>query len=705
MPIGVQADPVAPSGAVNLGIMTPEQVAARIESEQTAAQALQFVQKPEMDALAALVLAGFDDAKRYRAEEIDAILLEDLRQHNGEYDPEKLADLKRAGQPVIFWNLTGEKSRGFRAWIGDVQNFDNGKSWALKPTPIPDLPPDVKDGIAKTVQDAVRAKLESGVDLTTGMIFEYAAQLYDDTIAATVKEAQDRANRMDTLCYDQMVEGGWHEAYRDFLYNLSWAPVAILKGPILRRIRKPEYVDGPFGKILKMRTIIAPTFRSVSPFDIYPSRGCVEVDDGELYEREQLSPVDLEGMKGVKGFQDAAIDKVLADSINGASYNQTENTDPERARLEHKGTATGEVKGLITAIEAWQLVSGKLLKDKGVTHDLDDNPLSDLKVYESNVIVVGNQVIFAALNPDVEGKRPYAKTSADKKPGSFWGQGIPRIMREDQMLVNATIRSLCVDMAATTGFQTIINDMARVPPGEKVTEAYPGKLWAFLKSAYGGNTSEKPLDFWQPASIAAALIRVFETFEPKIDNKTGIPRYAMGSPDTSAAGRTSSGLRMLMTNSARGVKVVLANIDSDIFRRILYKMFHYNMRYSNDESIKGDVIVQCTGMMAAIVNEQMSDKVLAFLNATNNPMDAQIVGLKERANGLREYAKQLQLPKDALVKSEDAIDKMLAALEQQAQAASQGQGQPGMPEQSQQGTEQMAGQVGSPQQVQVAQGA
>lgn len=664
---------------VALGVRTPAQVTAEFESKRSADSASQYIQQPVMDALARHVHEAYEANKTFRAEEMDNILLEDLRQANGKYDPDKLADLKRSNDPVLFWNTTGEKCNGALAWIMDVINFDNGKPFTLDPTPIPDLPKEAEDKIAEQVMIDVQAYLSDGNDLSLTVINRYAAMMRDKVDAELLAEAKTRAKRMELQIYDQMVEGGWHRCFEDFLYNLVWAPVAVIKGPVMRRVTVIEYRPGPFGMVPVVTSKIKPTFKSVSPFDLYPSREAVDINDGELCERLKIAPIQLETMLGVTGFQDRAIEKILAGYRQGG-YRDTNNTDAERAELERKGSVMPDTRDYIEGVEYWGAVPGHLLKEKGVTKDAAGKPLYDLKMYEANVILVKNDVIFAAVNPELTGKRPYVKTSWRKLPGAWWGQGVPRIMRELQQVINATMRSLCKDMARSVGYQTIYNDLSRLAPGEVITESFPDKIHQFTNP---GRISEKPMDFWQPTSQAATLLNVYQTFKPEGDNLTGIPAYAYGNAQSADQGRTMGGLQILMTNAARGIKMVLSRIDKDIYRDMVEKMFHFNMQFSDREDIKGDVMIQCSGALSQIVNEQNSQRLMQFLTATANPMDAAIVGPEERASAYREFVKTLQLPKDALVKSDESIRKEIElAKAEQAEQEKQA-GQSGLPQQVQ----------------------
>jgi hypothetical protein len=670
-----------------MGIATPDMVSDFMQAERSAVEAAKYQQKPELDSLASHVMRGYEAAKMYRAEEIDDILLEDLRQISGEYDPQKLKDIAAAGQPAVFMNLTGEKCRGADGWLGEVQNYDNDKSFTLLPTPLPDLPDDAEQMIAAQVDADMQALMAQGQDVSPGFALRYASDMRDEIDSDLLKEAKDRASRMDTLVFDQMIEGDYRTAIKTFRHNVIWSPVGYIKGPVFRRVPVLRYSKNPFGATqARIEKVIKPTFEAPSPFDIYPSRGAVEVDDGELYERIRLAPSKLEGMKGVPGWNGEAIDAILAkyDSAGGTGAQaggEVITTDSERQRLEHKGTQP-DLRDLIEGVEYWGSVTGRMLKEKGVMSDNEGKPLADLGMYESNVILLGGLVVYSALNPDMLGKRPYAKTSWYKKPGSWFGSGVPRLMREVQQVVNATVRSLCFNMAQASGFQTILNDITRIPNGEVVTEAFAGKMWQFLKPNPGDQT--KPIEFWQPNPMAETLLNVYKHFKSEAETITGIPAYSYGNDQSGNSSRTLGGLNILMSNSARGIKMVLSNIDQDVTRRIVEKLFTFNMIYSDREDIKGDVTIQCAGALAMILNEQNAQKIMQILQSSANPMDEQVIGPEERGVMYRELVKATGLQKNSAVKTDDVIRDEVNARRQQeqqmamAQEAGQGDGSQAM---------------------------
>jgi hypothetical protein len=158
---------------------------------------------------------------------------------------------------------------------------------------------------------------------------------------------------------------------------------------------------------------------------------------------------------------------------------------------------------------------------------------------------------------------------------------------------------------------------------------------------------------------------VFNQFAKQADEVTGIPNYVYGSSNVSGAGRTASGLSMLMDNASKGIKQAVANIDK-IVSGIVQRLYLHNMMFDDDVYIKGDFKVVAKGAIGLIHKETLQMRRNEFLMATANPIDSQIVGPEGRAYILREVARGLQMDTEKLVPSADAMqEQRIQALAQQ----------------------------------------
>jgi hypothetical protein len=178
-----------------------------------------------------------------------------------------------------------------------------------------------------------------------------------------------------------------------------------------------------------------------------------------------------------------------------------------------------------------------------------------------------------------------------------------------------------------------------------------------------------------PDMKAAELMGVYNQFAKQADEVTGIPNYIYGGgAGGSGAGRTASGLSMLMDNAAKGIKAAILSIDH-VVSMVVSRFYVHNMMYNPDPYIKGDFRVISTGAMGLVHKEQIQVRRNEFLAATANPVDLQIVGPQGRAYLLRELAKGLQMDTDKLVPSQEVLKFRQGQIEQAMQSQIPGQQQ------------------------------
>lgn len=637
------------------------------EQEAANRKAQEAETEPVIQTISTLVEELWQDNQNYKTEtNIDHMMLASLRQRNNEYDSDKIAAILEQGGTQIFLGLTGVKCRGAEAWISDVLAPTADKPWTLEPTPIPDLPHNVEEVITNNVMAEFQASARQGQPIPPNKIFEMAQNVRTQVEEEMEDEADERAKRMELKIEDGMVSSGWANIFDDLLVDIVTLKAGILKGPIVRKKEKLGWKRGAGGKTsMVIKEEISLELERVSPFDIFPSRGQVDFDDGDFIERMKLSRKSLSGMKGVPGYRDDAIDLVLSEYEQGLFRRWTD-VDAQRAELEDKGSDILKQRGFIEAIECWMSVQGQLLLREDITEDPDGNVILPLTEYEVNVIKVGEHLVYLAFNPDPLGKRPYSKTGFAAVPGSFWYMGVPELMKDLQSICNAAGRALVNNMGIASGPQVAITDINRLPPGENIESMYAWRIWQFTNQS---QITSDPIRFFNVPSNAAELMAVYNAFARMADDYTGIPAYALGNPQISGAGRTSSGLAMLMGSAARGIKKVISRIDQDVIRPVVTREFNWYMMFDPDETIKGDVEIKASGILSLLIKEQAEQARANLLQATNNPTDLAIMGHEGRGNLLREQAKAVDVPEHKLVpKSEDELKAM-------DQAASQAQAQ------------------------------
>jgi hypothetical protein len=268
------------------------------------------------------------------------------------------------------------------------------------------------------------------------------------------------------------------------------------------------------------------------------------------------------------------------------------------------------------------------------------------------------------VNPDPLGRKPYFKASYEEVPGAFWGNSVADLCRDAQDICNAAARSLVNNMSISSGPQVVYN-IDRLPQGENITQMYPWKVWQVTSDPLAG--SAPPMQFYQPNSLASELMAVYEKFATLADEYTGIPRYMSGDSPAGGAGRTASGMSMLMSNAGKAIKQVIANIDEAVISPVIERLYYYNMRYGDDPDLKGDINIIARGATSLVVKEQAQVRQNQFLQvALQSPIVQQVIGMEGIAELLRQSAKTLDLNPDHIVPPVEILKQRMAQQQQMA---------------------------------------
>ena len=614
--------------------------------------------QPVIQGLAAHVRTRWDSARTAKRK-LEERMLECMRQRNGEYDPDKLQEIKEQGGSDIYINLTSVKCRAATSWLRDtLLGTGKDKPWAITGTPNPTMPPEILEELRARLANELMIHIQQGgAQPSESELRTMAMTMKDEAEREMREESAQRIERMERKMEDQLQEGGWHKAFNEFLDDIVTFPYAVMKGPIKRRRKTLTWKNGELVPTEEIRN----EWERVDPFMLYWAPWSWDLGDGYIIERHRMTADDLQALIDVPGYNNDAIRTVLND-FSTSGMKEWLWTDASKAQAEGKFVTEAIISGdLIDAIQLWDSVKGSLLIEWGLTEKEIPDPALN---YPCEVWLIGSVVIRAVLNYDPLGRKPYYLTSYENLPGSVDGKGVTDLCRDSQAMVNASARSLANNMGISSGPQVGVN-ISRLPPGEDITDMHPWKIWQFSASDYGDNSP--PISFFQPGSNANELMAVFEKFSARADEDTMIPRYMTGE-NTPGAGRTSSGLSMLISNAGKGIKQVISNIDKNVITPAIERLYQDNLRYSKDPELIGDVNVVATGASILVIKEAEAVRRNEFLQVVlNSPVAQQIVGMDGTAELLRDQAKNLSGNVDRIVPSRQ----QLSVVEQQQQQIAQ----------------------------------
>jgi hypothetical protein len=629
-------------------------------------------QKPVIQGLAAHVRRRWETLRDFKDEEITGRLKECHRARNMEYSPEKLAEIRAQGGSQIFMGIVSNKCRVATAWLRDsLLGTGADKPWSIAPTPVPEVPPEVQSTLQQIMQQNLEMYYAQGNEPLDPMTLKgMADQMKDTAKREMMREAERRVERMERKMEDQLIEGGFLKALHAFTDDVATYPFAVLKGPAPRRRKKLTYGQGGEMEVVDE---LLDEYERVDPFKFFWAPWGDNINDIPVIELHSLTREDLQSMIGVEGYSEDAIRTVLADFGGGNSWLDDSFDDIDEVTGTDHDEGSSDIVG---AIQLWDSVLGKDLIEWGLDEaEVEDPHLS----YAVEVWMVKNVVIKAVLNYDPLARKPYFVTSYERVPGRIDGNGVADLAMDAQAMCNAAARALANNMGISSGPQVGVN-ISRLPAGENITQMYPWKIWQFKQSDY--NDGSPPLSFFQPNSNAQELMAVFERFLSMADEVTGLPRYMSGE-HVPGAGRTSSGLSMLISHAGKALKQVINNIDKDVIEPLLERKYQRNLRYSDDPDLIGDVKIIARGAMSLVVKEAEAVRRQEFLNMVlNSPVAQQVVGLPGAAELLRDAASHLNFANlDRVVPTREDVEKMVAQqqammMEQQAMMAQQGGAEP-----------------------------
>lgn len=613
-------------------------------------------------ALAGHVKAAWADAKQAR-QPIEQEMVEALLARRGEYTPEKRALIAEQRQPAIYMMVASAKMRQIESLLRDVLiGSGTEKPWTLGPTPDPQLPPQVVQQLVEQLTQEIEQAMMSGYPPTMAQAQARVKQLRDEVRPILMEEARRRTERMETKMEDQLVEGGFLMALDQFITDLATYKTAFLVGPVIRN--KPQLTWAESGEMV-VETKLKLEWERVDPFDVFPARHARHIHDGPLCLKRRLSRGNLSELIGVDGYSETAIRKVL-DRFGDSGFREWLSIDSQVAMAEGKTTGSTE-HGMIDAIQYWGSASGKMLLDWG----MDKSQVPDAsKEYQVEAWTIGPYVIKAVLNADPLARRPLYGCSFQMVPGSVWGNAPYDLMRDCSDMCNAAARALAANLGIASGPQVAVISN-RLPAGEDITEMYPWKIWQFESDPMGSTAA--PITFFQPQSNANELMSVYERFSTLADEYTGIPRYMAGF-DSGGAGRTASGMSMMIGNASKIIKQVMGTVDTHVLTPLLERQYYHNMRYSDDPELKGDVSVVARGAASMVAKESAQVRTNEFLQvALTSPIVQQILGVEGVAELLRPTVKRLDMNPDKVVPSLAVLRQRMAEAEMQQQQQMQQQ--------------------------------
>jgi hypothetical protein len=443
----------------------------------------------------------------------------------------------------------------------------------------------------------------------------------------TFHPAMVAAKKMEKKIHDQLEESNARKELRNAAFETALFGTGIMKGPFAVDKEYPNWSEeGEYSPVTKT----VPKCSSVSIWNFYPDPDASNMDDAEyVVERHKMSRTQMRALKNRPFFRSNAIDTAISmgESYTKEWWEQAMQDDEQEAQSER-----------FSVLEFWGYMDTEMLKDQNVDIPKDMKESDQVSV---NAWICNGQVLRLVLNPFTPSYIPYYAVPYEVNPYSFFGVGIAENMDDTQTLMNGFMR-MAVDNAALSGNLIIEVDETNLVPGQDLS-VYPGKVFRRQGGAPG-----QALFGTKFPNVSNENMQLFDKARVLADESTGFPSFAHGQTGVQGVGRTASGISMLMSAANGSIRNVVKNVDDYLLSPLGKAFFNFNMQFDFDDSIKGDLEVKAQGTESLMANEVRSQRLMQFLQITQNPT---LAPFSKMDYIIREIAKSMDLDPDKLVNS------------------------------------------------------
>ena len=650
-----------------------------------------------MTRLASRVLTEFQtNAEHRRMSGVDTMLENAAMAAKLRYSPKQKEVFAALGiDPRNYRPLTLMKMRTARALLVDIVKQSGDKPYVLSPTPVPDIPDSAKREIMQSIAQEVAQFFERAggqfADERQAAAFYVAviqrvAAMYDDVKRREEEWAKERCARMDRKIHDQLVEGGFIDAFNALIGYICTYGTGVMVGPCPRvvatqRVKEVMTAAGPVPKYVR-EYAVKPVYEAVSPWDCFPAPNAKSVRDGTLCIKVRYTPNVLhqyaEAMEGKRdapdGWQVQTVRALLSQYPNGGVRLEADAYDLVRRDME-RNTAYGDRDCTLEGIRCFGSFRGSDLISCGITRTPDGEKVVYNRYYKTETIVIANYVVFCRVIDD-RMILPVAKATLYESPDCWWGDSLADILYSAQSMHNNALKNYIVNDAISSNGMFVCSDVNNAVSldGSPVLSVRAGKMFGFKRPANGGNGGV-PISVLQVPDKTEKFFAAMEKAAKLAEDDSGIREYSIGSQNVSGAGRTASGFAMMLESGMRVTNMTICDLGRNVIVPVVKNTHDYNLLYDDDVSIKGDVEVNPSGLMGKILREaesQRRQQVTAMLG--QHPVYSKAIPVEGFFELIRPELENIGVNVDRIIPSKERMA-LIQELLDAAQAAAVANGQ------------------------------
>ena len=509
------------------------------------------------------------------------------------------------------FNLTRIKAGALYAKVKDMVVNSADAPFVVEATPIPILSKKQTGQVQEMLERLLGEKLmEAGIvlqDVEGNVWPNYDAVIMADgytlvpSVAAWLKEqaveqkqtilteagkvAREAIKQVTTLMQDQMLEGGWRDAYLDVLFDVFLYGTGVLRCE-LRRVQGLKWN----GDKLVPSTDDIMTWRHVPVGNCYPSADSESAQEGTYFiERGAMRKQDLFACAQIDWMREDKIAEAYEQARDNAGWLEREDVEQPQQWADdalvdvliHEGTVRGDT------LMDW------LDDDAGI----DENAFYDVEAWVLAGVTIGCRVL---KHP--HGTRSYFSANFQRAGRNFWGIGAGMTLASIEDTLNGLLDDLAQNLELTVA-PPIFYDVMAFENADDVTLKKRAKI-PFNPDPV--NRTMQP--FFQPRfdSKSGELINLFNWFYRLADDESGIPGLLSGNDRIGGGEATFRGMKMLAASANTLVKAAFLNIDQTMIQPAMQWLWRWNMLNSKEEGIRADVRVVARGA-AGLMQKEIAD--------------------------------------------------------------------------------------------------
>ena len=509
------------------------------------------------------------------------------------------------------FNLTRIKAGALYAKVKDMVVNSADAPFVVEATPIPILSKKQTGQVQEVLERLLGEKLmEAGIVLqdADGNVWpNYDAVIMADgytlvpSVAAWLKEqaveqkqtilteagkvAREAIKQVTTLMQDQMLEGGWRDAYLDVLFDVFLYGTGVLRCE-LRRVQGLKWN----GDKLAPSTDDIMTWRHVPVGNCYPSADSESAQEGTYFiERGAMRKQDLFACAQIDWMRQDKIAEAYEQARDNAGWLEREDVEQPQQWADdalvdvliHEGTVRGDT------LMDW------LDDDTGI----DENAFYDVEAWVLAGVTIGCRVL---KHP--HGTRSYFSANFQRAGRNFWGIGAGMTLASIEDTLNGLLDDLAQNLELTVA-PPIFYDVMAFENADDVTLKKRARI-PFNPDPV--NRTMQP--FFQPRfdSKSGELINLFNWFYRLADDESGIPGLLSGNDRIGGGEATFRGMKMLAASANTLVKAAFLNIDQTMIQPAMQWLWRWNMLNSKEEGIRADVRVVARGA-AGLMQKEIAD--------------------------------------------------------------------------------------------------